>query len=117
MLVISHIVLAKTPVPSKVMNTFYTPPLRLAAPAPLHMLNSGGQECEEMASRGMKLATHAGTRAVNRGQVSQTAANAEKKKKAGKKLKQEHLLHLRCLRVSMMRVRSAYSTRPNVVIA
>lgn len=84
-LVVTHIVLfcfpAKTPIPSKETNTFYTSPLHLTAPAPLHMLHNGGRECEEMESRSTKLATHAGTRAVNQGQASQTAANAEKKKK------------------------------------
>lgn len=35
--------------------------------AVLHMLNNAGQEQEEMASRGVRLARHANTTAVNQG--------------------------------------------------
>lgn len=39
----------------------------MTTPAVLHMLNNAGQEQEEMASRGVRLATHANTTAVNKG--------------------------------------------------
>lgn len=73
------------------------------------MLNNDSQECEQMASGGMRLASHASTKAIKTGHVLQTAANAEKAPK--------HFLRLGCLHDLIMQIKWVYSTYVNTIIA